>query len=92
MIVCPFRATTGLACPGCGGTRAVLHLVRGRPLAAARHNAAVTLCVPAALVAIVAGARPAPRQRTNTAWLLLAFGVVRNLPPFRRLLSAAATA
>jgi len=28
--VCPFRALTGLYCPGCGGTRAILAMLRGQ--------------------------------------------------------------
>jgi hypothetical protein len=30
LLVCPFRAATGLPCPGCGCTRAVHFAVRGR--------------------------------------------------------------
>lgn len=30
--ICVFRAVTGLYCPGCGGTRSVLALIRGRVL------------------------------------------------------------
>lgn len=29
---CQFRKLTGLYCPGCGGTRAFLYLLKGRPL------------------------------------------------------------
>ena len=32
--VCPFHAWTGLPCPGCGSTRAVLALAAGDPLGA----------------------------------------------------------
>ncbi len=35
---CPFRALTGLDCPGCGITRAVRSLVTGHPLQAMDHN------------------------------------------------------
>lgn len=31
---CVFREVTGLLCPGCGGTRAVCHLIRGEILKA----------------------------------------------------------
>ncbi|MCR5415668.1 MAG: DUF2752 domain-containing protein [Pseudobutyrivibrio sp.] len=29
---CPFHALTGLYCPGCGGTRAVIALLTGHPI------------------------------------------------------------
>ena len=35
---CAFHATTGLPCPGCGSTRAVLALLHGQPLTAFRFN------------------------------------------------------
>lgn len=39
---CPFRALTGLDCPFCGATRAVLSLARGDVAAAADYNLLVT--------------------------------------------------
>jgi hypothetical protein len=42
---CPIRAVFGIDCPGCGGTRALLALMRGDVPQAARENA----------VALVAG-------------------------------------
>jgi len=40
---CPFHAWTGLPCPGCGATRAVLALSAGDPAAALAWNPLATL-------------------------------------------------
>lgn len=37
-IGCPFKALTGIPCPGCGGTRAVQHIFRGEILEALYMN------------------------------------------------------
>lgn len=47
---CPFRALTGLPCPGCGGLRAVNDLTRGDVAAAASSNAMAVLLVAAVVV------------------------------------------
>lgn len=42
--LCPFRRLTGHRCPGCGMTRAIALLLRGKPLRATRtHVAAIPL-------------------------------------------------
>jgi len=38
-VPCPFRAVTGLLCPGCGNTGAALALLRGDIVTAFRYNA-----------------------------------------------------
>lgn len=89
--VCLFHAVTGLNCPGCGGTRAVHHLLHGELAAALRCNALVVLALPVgALTALWCALRPsarragAPRLGLWLPWLLLGlaavFAVVRNLP------------
>lgn len=88
---CPFLALTGLYCPGCGSLRAVHALTHGDLTTALGLN---VLTVLAALALGVIWVRFARRQwqgvlRTTAApaWSLLAvavvvvaFGVVRNLP------------
>jgi len=46
---CPFRALTGLQCPGCGGTRVAYDLLHLDLAAAWRDNALLLLVAPAAL-------------------------------------------
>lgn len=46
---CPLRATTGLLCPACGGTRMVYDLVHGQFAAAWLDNRALSLAAPLAL-------------------------------------------
>ena len=40
--LCPLQMATGVACPSCGGTRAVLYLAGGDPMAARAMNPGVT--------------------------------------------------
>src|SRR4051794_41482526 len=44
--VCPFKAVTGLDCPGCGGTRALHQLFTGHPGAALSFNVLAVLVLP----------------------------------------------
>lgn len=91
--LCPFRQLTGLACPGCGGLRAVHALVHGDVATAVHRNALLVVLLPFAVIAWVRWTRS--RRRGGTAiWYpsvavsraLLAsfvvFGVLRNLPLF----------
>jgi hypothetical protein len=41
--VCPFALCTGMACPGCGMTRAASHLIRGDLATALRYHPLVPL-------------------------------------------------
>jgi hypothetical protein len=90
--VCPFRALTGLDCPGCGGTRAAHQLFTGNPAAAVDLNILAVLAMPfilwglfVSLTAMLGG----PRWRgislsshwTRVALVAVAgFWVLRNLP------------
>ncbi len=91
--LCPFRVLTGLACPGCGGLRAVNDLTDGDVLAAASSNLLFVASLPLlALLWLRALAqrwrgvtRPLPptlvRAGTVAAVaLVVGFGVARNLP------------
>ncbi len=89
---CPFLATTGLYCPGCGALRGIHDLLHGDVAGALARNPMTVLAVPYLLAAWVAWAlraagRPVPRSTSLppwTLWLLLglvvAFGVLRNVP------------
>ena len=44
--LCPFKALTGLDCPGCGSLRAVNDLTHGDVVAALSSNLLVTLALP----------------------------------------------
>lgn len=44
---CIFHRLTGISCPGCGGTRALIALIDGHPLAALHYN---WLWLPTALI------------------------------------------
>lgn len=46
---CLFHVLTGLQCPGCGGTRALYHLLHLHVGEALRYNALVTALAPIAL-------------------------------------------
>jgi len=96
---CLLRATTGLDCPGCGGTRMVWFLLQGNLPQAARHHAAALVMVPVVLWVYLAWAvrrttgRDLPMGRPplllwaafGAFWVVLS--VVRNLPwaPFTSL-------
>lgn len=88
---CQFHALTGLQCPGCGGLRAVHALLHGHVASALRLNALLVAALP--LGAGLAGWRWSRRRRCPekhapgaAAWLwillavVIAFGVMRNLP------------
>ncbi|HEX5597681.1 MAG TPA: DUF2752 domain-containing protein [Micromonosporaceae bacterium] len=89
---CLLKLTTGLDCPGCGGTRAFWYILHGDLGAAARHHLLFVFALPFLLYLYVAwavqhsfGRRLPPLRLTPTvlgtflvAWLV--FSVARNLP------------
>lgn len=91
---CIFYKATGLYCPGCGSTRALYQLVHGHPAAAFAMNPLLVLALPFiaywllshALVAL--RGRGLPRIFVNPTiikllfWLVVLFGIVRNLPVY----------
>lgn len=90
---CPFFATTGLWCPGCGLTRATHALLQGHIATAFGFNALFPLFLGAIVVGWFAWMRSA-RGHPPIAWLVkmplwltiaagvgvVAFGVARNMP------------
>jgi hypothetical protein len=56
-LTCPLRATTGIPCPLCGMTRAVVAAVRGDVGASLRYNPGGVLLVALAVVVAVVGWR-----------------------------------
>ncbi len=91
-IPCPFHLVTGLDCPGCGVTRMLSALAAGDLAAAWRANPGLLALSPVlALLALVlavgwlrTGQIKPSRWQSVLLWgcvgLLLAFGVLRNLP------------
>lgn len=70
-LACPLRATTGLPCPTCGMTRAVVAAVHGDLLGSLRYNPAGLLLL-VLVVAVVA--RPALTRIRPPAALLAGIG------------------
>ena len=91
---CLFHALTGWQCPGCGGTRALYHLLHLNFSQAMYYNAAVASLAPHALAAFVfCYVRVLRSGRAPTLWLppqvvaclslaVALFGLARNLAAF----------
>jgi hypothetical protein len=88
LLPCPYLALTGMACPGCGITRAFHFLTHADVTTAFAYNPLLFLAAPAALVFAsaprVAGQVRGARWRTSIGWTMaavtLAFWVWRNTP------------
>lgn len=90
--VCPLFALTGLACPGCGLTRAFHALFHGDIITAIDFNALVPFWavifayVGASLALMAIRGKGLPMWPTNAKFVvvagivLLLFGIVRNIP------------
>ncbi len=92
----PFRALTGLYCPGCGSLRAIHQLLHGHFLAALDLNPLMVLATPYLIYSFISYTSPVilgqkiPQVYVKPAliWLflkvVLAYWVLRNipLPPF----------
>ncbi len=83
--LCPFHAITGLLCPGCGATRALVALAHGHIHEAITQNALIVLLLPALVVFAWEGARREAWPKLPVPVLLgillvtLGFTVCRNL-------------
>jgi hypothetical protein len=96
---CVFHQLTGLYCPGCGSTRALHQLVNGHPSAALAMNPLLVIMLPLIIYAFLSYAllgirgRGLPRIFVHPKliklllFIVVAFGVLRNLPfhPFNLL-------
>lgn len=79
LILCMFRAWTGLPCPSCGTTRMVLAMLQGRPVEAFLWNPLMWLLIASAfavlLVRVLTGRRyvwiTSPARRHLTVVLLI---------------------
>lgn len=89
--MCVFKKVTGYDCPGCGGLRAMHHLLRGDLIGAFQLNAMVIIALPLTLVWLAIRRFNRDRRRSPSGkqvlWMvwsialgLVLFGIVRNLP------------
>ena len=90
--LCPFKAWTGLDCPGCGITRAAHQLLSGHLMAALDLNVLIVVVLPVLAWALFGLLRQwfggptfrmpkvSPRILIGAIVVVAAFGIVRNLP------------
>ena len=89
---CPFRRLTGIHCPGCGGTRSILALIRGDFLEAIHDNPAGPMLVLVVILfyleAVFAAFGKRVKLFPRSVWfwgvviaLHLVWAVARNLVP-----------
>ncbi|HMJ91645.1 MAG TPA: DUF2752 domain-containing protein [Candidatus Acidoferrum sp.] len=89
---CMFRIVTGWDCPGCGGLRATHQLLHGNVRAAFDLNPLLVCVLPIAAVFVVWWMRTKEQSRSCASFLqnpkllwslaaiVIAFGLLRNLP------------
>ena len=87
--ICPIKIVSGLDCPLCGGTRATHFFLRGDFVAAFEYNAFVASLMIPTLIFFVCWSAVSlwkknrwdvPTTSYFFLFLLVVFGVVRNLP------------
>lgn len=92
---CLFYQATGLLCPACGGTRAMIHLLNGRLFLALESNILAVLIIPVIIYGLITAFRLAFNKnftagdiRISPVWpwsmlaLVIIFWIVRNIPAF----------
>lgn len=92
--LCPFRAATGLECPGCGTLRGLHQLFQGNLVAALDLNPLMVLTLPIigyafmSSVVFEASGWRLPIVRIPAAWIwgllvvIVSFWVLRNVPVY----------
>lgn len=88
----PFRAITGLYCPGCGSLRAIHQMLHGHFLTALDLNPLMVLTAPYLIYSFISYTSPVilgtkiPQVYIKSAWIqlflkvVLAYWVLRNIP------------
>ena len=90
-LVCPYLATTGFVCPGCGTLRALHALTQGDVATAWQRNPGLLVALPVLVFVWLATVRrawlgvprrwtPGPRLLAVLPVLVLAYWVLRNVP------------
>ena len=93
---CGLRQSTGLYCPGCGGTRCAHEILTGDLLSALSHNAMLfsgfillMLGLMYLIIRMTIMGKPAPRiPDVRPAWLwaivggIILFTILRNIPTY----------
>ena len=91
---CPLRSLTGLYCPGCGTLRGLHQLLHGHLAAAFGFNPLMVLSLPFIGYAYLSYTMMALRGRSLPRffvppvlikmlfWVVVAFGVLRNIPAY----------
>ena len=90
-LVCPYLATTGFVCPGCGTLRALHALTQGDVATAWQRNPGLLVALPVLVFVWLATVRrawlgvprrwtPGPRPLAVLPVLVLAYWVLRNVP------------
>lgn len=92
---CPFRALTGLDCPGCGTLRALYELSHGHVVSAVDYNVFLVAFLPCAVVVWLRAITGKSSRRVVPVWwprvlfgVVVAWTVIRNLPLFGGVLAA----
>ena len=85
---CAFHEVTGLYCPGCGSTRFLHSLLQGDIAAALGYNPLAVLAMPVLAAGLFLPTEMCRKWAYHpaTGWtmlfVILAFGLLRNLPAF----------
>ena len=87
-IPCIFLELTGLYCPGCGGKRAVLSLIKLNFYQALRYNLLITVLIPFFCIHLIykyifKGKKRLPNYILYLLLIItIAFAIIRNIPFF----------